>query len=75
MERLFGSIGRLEDATDDGRYPWLGLGPGLALGIVLTIVTIGAAPLTCVVPAYTDSTLLAKAAWLAWMSLAGFGMV
>jgi hypothetical protein len=75
MARLFGSIGRLEDATDDGRYPWLGLGPGRALGIVLTILVMGAAPVTCVVPYYTGSRLLSNLVWVGWMSLAGFGMV
>jgi hypothetical protein len=74
MVRLFRRIGRLEDATDDGRYPWLGLGPGRALGIVVTIVVLGAAPLTCLVPAYTGSHLLSNVAWVGWMSLAGFGL-
>jgi len=74
LVRIFRGIGRLEDAADDGKYPWLGLGGGLVLGIVLTILTLGVAPLTCLVPAYTESTLLSKVALLAWMSLAAFAM-
>jgi hypothetical protein len=74
LVRIFQGIGRFEDAADDGKYPWLELGGGLVLGIVLTILTLGVAPLTCLVPAYTESRLLSKVAWLAWMSLAAFAM-
>jgi Pentapeptide repeats (8 copies) len=72
---LFGRIGQLEDAPDDGRYPWLGLGPGLALGIVLGVVAVVAAPIVWVVPAYTGSQFLARLVGLSWMCVSGFAMV
>jgi hypothetical protein len=68
------SIGRFEDAPNDGKYPWLGLSPGLALAIVLTVVAVGAAPLLWVVAFYSDSRLLTKGVGLAWICLAAFAM-
>ena len=72
---IFERIGRLEDAVDDGKYPWLGLGPGRALAIVLAVVAVVGAPVVWVVPAYIDSRLLARLVALCWLSFAGFVMV
>jgi Pentapeptide repeats (8 copies) len=72
---IFERIGRLEDLADDGKYPWLGLGPGLALGIVLALIGVVGAPLVWVVPFYTGSRLAARLVGLCWLSFAGFAMV
>lgn len=73
-DKIFRHIARFEDAPNDGKYPWLGLRPGLALGIVLTVVAIGTAPMVCAVDVYTESTLLTKAAGVSWICLAAFAM-
>ncbi len=72
--RILQSIGRFEDAPNDGKYPWLGLSPGFALAIALTIVAVGAAPMLWVVAFYSDSTLLTKGVGLVWICLAAFAM-
>ncbi len=68
------SIGRFEDAPNDGKYPWLGLSPGLALGIVLTVGAVGTGPLLWVVAFYSDSTLVTRGVGLVWICLAAFAM-
>ena len=73
-DKIFRHIARFEDAPNDGKYPWLGLRPGLALGIVLTVVAMGTSPMVCAAGVYTESTLLTKAVGLSWLCLAAFAM-
>ena len=72
---IFERIGRLEDAADHGKYPWLGLWPGLALGIGLAVVAVVGGPLVWIVAFYVGPGLVTKLVELGWLSLVGFAMV
>jgi len=70
--KIFRRIGQFEEAPNDGKYPWLGLGGGLALGILLTIVAAGSVPLICAVGGHTESGLATRTVGLGWVFLAAF---